>query len=587
MGKRFFGVALLLCLGSSFWVGFSVRASSPANTTDVLNSLARALKAIAETPGPKKPSKGQPPTPPLSVLITDSDWKRMPLEAQAAYVSGKLKSVSHLHRWDRMLLNRRRGEVVAAIFAKTMREVLTLFGSSFEFGGVKIGTQFPNFADLSDLIIHYDHFMGAITDEDFRKALKQGQARMDCLMAFGNDSKSKNKACKALNCEQYDACMVGFFDDFIEVFSPLIDVAVGGYYVGGRPVVGLLEMVVSPVIKDPRVLENMRKASEALHKALELIENVRGMIVLVPEKLGTAFDKGFSQMTSLPSGISEPSDETIKFSTEETSFASVSSGTSSFAQVTPPPPSAVSGPEKVLTDSTTFLAAARDIMIDKKSGLLKASVLLPHSPLADYLANGAGSIFDLAISSGMLGIDIIKVGSADLDEILGRFECLEKSNEELKTQADAVCRVNGCLSKKACIASTIREVLKILRPFVYDFIGRISSLEKSKSGKITVNIERGILLSTETLMKLSLKLGHETGVYKVLGDSGADLFEKTEEKVVLVGRMTDFLTMFLNQALDGLELIALTVGGPDSIPNARKDLKELAKKQKVVISDDF
>lgn len=76
-----------------------------------------------------------------------------------------------------------------------------------------------------------------------------------------------------------------------------------------------------------------------------------------------------------------------------------------------------------------------------------------------------------------------------------RFECLTKTDAQLEN--DSVCKVVGCYNRKACIAETLREMHKFLRPFVDNLfakqvIGQDGKLLFDSAGRAI--IDEGALL---------------------------------------------------------------------------------------------
>ncbi len=290
MGSMRYLVLLVGLVASYGWAALPLGNQMSAD--EVLNKLARALKAIAQAPAvPKKPQ--EEPIPP-SILVSQEDWERMTLKDQATYISLKLKEIDRLHKWDRRLLNRRRSEVVSVIFANSSREILTLFSKSFDLAGAKISERFPHIADLADLIIHFDRILGEVLDENYLVHLRQVRNKMKCLGISSKAEREKVRVysektqqmefiCQKTSCVRFDECVTGFLDDAVRLLEPFGDALVGGYRAGGREVTGALEMIVGTVAPDSELKVGMKDAAAGFQNAIALLKDARRMILITPD----------------------------------------------------------------------------------------------------------------------------------------------------------------------------------------------------------------------------------------------------------------------------------------------------------------
>ncbi len=240
-------------------------------------------------------------------------------------------------------------------------------------------------------------------------------------------------------------------------------------------------------------------------------------------------------------------------------------------------------PAKALNDMALFVGAIGDTLINRETQTFK--FVLPTQ--ISFIGKGIVPLFDLLESSGRAGSNFIGFIKKDLPSLTAQFKCLSFSNQELGKGTHPECMARGCRDKKTCVASSIRESLKVLRPFVHDFLGKILSIKTLSDGSQDVILQRGIMLSLDDLAKIAAEGISKVGGLSVLGDSGSDLLEKTQEMLVKAGRVEEVLAIALNELLDALDLVALVIGGPDSLPDVKPETRELVRSQHVKVSDDF
>ncbi|MCL5436324.1 MAG: hypothetical protein M1549_00400 [Candidatus Dependentiae bacterium] len=117
----------------------------------------------------------------------------------------------------------------------------------------------------------------------------------------------------------------------------------------------------------------------------------------------------------------------------------------------------------------------------------------------------------LSIFNNGLGVtlDIINILERDpklkLDRLEARFECMKKTDSELRKQKTELkkkkkgtsslelsCPVAGCYDMNACTSLSFLDIQKLLAPFIYKFFGKIRADDQ---------LQKGIFLTVTGVMK--------------------------------------------------------------------------------------
>lgn len=128
----------------------------------------------------------------------------------------------------------------------------------------------------------------------------------------------------------------------------------------------------------------------------------------------------------------------------------------------------------------------------------KVTGSLPKGPVTEL----AEPIFDVFVNIANIGVDAIdKVAGEDkqLELFMQRMDCLLKYDDKaLKDKKDAVCAKNGCVDTDTCFALAMRDLIRVIEPFMANFIGK---QVVDTSGKATDDIEPGLFLNLNTMLE--------------------------------------------------------------------------------------